>query len=154
VDMHDVMSTDAQPRFFDPSTQGNSTERFFVDPMPGIRRKITGEDLRVQKRYHAEPQLSQNEHERPSDCGMGNRSIIKNAYPTSRSIIKSKLSNEQTGNQMEVVHYPYEKKLSSVSRTSRSNVALPKFEAGYKPKRFNLTKMMKKIDNSKNCYQV
>jgi hypothetical protein len=53
-----------------------------------------------------------------------------------------------------VMHDPYEKKLSNVARTSRSNVALPKFEASYKPKRFNLTKMMKIFDMSKNCYQV
>jgi hypothetical protein len=53
-----------------------------------------------------------------------------------------------------VVHDPYEKKISSVAQTSRSNLALPKFKAGYKPKRINLTKMMKKFDNSKNCYRV
>lgn len=53
-----------------------------------------------------------------------------------------------------MVHDPYEKKLSSVAQTSRSNVALPRFKAGYKPKRINLTKMMKKFDNSNNCYRV
>jgi hypothetical protein len=154
VDMHDVMSADAQRRFFDSSTQGNSTEKFFVDPIPDIRRKISGKDLKVGKRYHAEPQLSKNERKRLSDRSIGNRSIIKIAYPTSRGIIKSKPGNEQTGTQIEVVHDPYEKKLSNVARTSRSNLALPKFEAGYKPKRFNLTKMMKIFDKSKNCYQV
>lgn len=152
--MHDVMSADTQRRFFDPSTQGNSTEKIFVDPMPDIRRKISGKDLRVRKRDHAELLLSQNEQERPSDRSIGNRSIIKIAYPTSRGIIKSKPSNEQTRTQIEVVHDPYEKKISNVARTSRSNVALPKFLAGYKPKRFNLTKMMKTFDKSNNCYQV
>lgn len=61
VDMHDEMSTDAQRRLFDPSTRGNSTERFIVDPIQNIGRKISGEDLRVRKRYYADLQLSQKE---------------------------------------------------------------------------------------------